>query len=69
MLYNLVQIRRGKRTVMMTDALTKVNDRLRTLRQGHRKGIKNQPVSYVVEKAATTEKFRKKPHNYPEHGI
>ncbi len=66
MLYDLVQKRRGKETVVMTGELPKVRDRARQLRLSQRKGIgsKNDRVTYTVREAtAEAEKFKQKPHN------
>jgi hypothetical protein len=64
MLYNLVQKRRGKETVVMTDSLPKVNSRMKNLRSSQRKGIKGDRVAYSVEPTEENEKYKKKPHNY-----
>lgn len=64
MLYNLIQTRRGKESIVMTDTLPKVNNRMKTLRASHRTGIKGDRVNYSVKPAADTdEKYKKKPHN------
>lgn len=64
MLYNLIQTRRGKQTIVMTDSLPKVNNRMNTLRTSHRKGIKGDKVNYSVAPAdEADDKFKKKPHN------
>lgn len=63
MLYNLIQKRKGKETVVMTDELPKVNDRLDTLRKSLRKGIKGQKVTFLVRPAVDgEEKNRLEPH-------
>ena len=62
MLYDLIQTRRGKDTVMMTDTLPKVNDRMRTLRSSQRKGVKGDKVVYTVM-PSTSEKFRRKAYS------
>jgi hypothetical protein len=65
MLYNLIKKWRGKEEVMMTDELTKVNDRMKTLKKSSRKGVKGQRVEFFIQEAAEDdEKFRKEPH-YP----
>ncbi len=62
MLYNLIQIRRGKSKVVMTDSLTKVRSRMKTLRQSQRTGIKGERVKYETKPAdESTEKFKEKP--------
>lgn len=64
MLYNLIQKRRGKTTVVMTDELSKVNNRMKTLRTSQRNGIKGERVIYSVELAEdAAEKYKQKPHN------
>jgi hypothetical protein len=62
-LYDLVEKRRGKETVVMTDELPKVNDRLRTLRKSLRNGVRGQKVNFSVRQATKTDKFRKPPHD------
>ena len=63
MLRNLIQIRAGKRTVVMTDSLPKVRDRMKTLRKSHRRGMKGDRVEFVIENAEEdAEKFKQKPH-------
>lgn len=66
MLYDLVQTRRGKETVVMTGELPKVKDRMRQLRASQRKGVgsKGDPVRYTFRPSAPdAEKFRQKPHD------
>lgn len=66
MLYNLIQKRRGKETVVMTDELPKVRDRMKQLRGSQRKGVgRNQDrVEYRVEPATDDdEKYKKPPHD------
>lgn len=63
MLHDLVQVRRGKETVMMTDELPKVNDRMKTLRACQRKGIKGQRVRYFIRESVEDTKFKKAPHD------
>jgi Cys-tRNA synthase (O-phospho-L-seryl-tRNA:Cys-tRNA synthase) len=60
MLYNLIEKKRGKETVVMTDSLPKVNDRMKTLRAS----LRTKKVSFRVEKTEETDKYKKKPHNY-----
>lgn len=63
MLYDLVQKRRGKETVVMTDELPKVNSRMKTLRQSQRRGVKGDKVEYSTRPAEEgNEKFYQKPH-------
>jgi len=59
MLYNLIEKKRGKETVVMTDSLPKVNDRLKILRAS----LRTKKVSFRVEKTEETDKYKKKPHN------
>jgi hypothetical protein len=68
MLYDLIQTWKGKETVVMTDALPKVNSRAKILRQSHRRGLKNKPVSYDIRVTTSVAKFQKKPHNYNPSG-
>lgn len=63
MLYNLIQSRKGKQTIVMTDNLTKVNNRLKTLRNSQRKGIKGEKVIYTIAPTDNNVKFRQKPHD------
>ena len=67
--FNLIQIRKGKETVYMTDELTKVRDRMKTLRQSQRTdafgaGLKGQKVEYIIRETEETIKFKKKPPGY-----
>jgi hypothetical protein len=63
-LYDLIQKRRGKETIMMTDTLPKVNDRMKQLRSSQRKGIKGDKVVYSVRPSEEqTEKFRRKAYS------
>lgn len=65
MLYDLVQTRRGKETVFMTDEFKKVNDRMKVLRASQRKGIRGDKVVYSVRPAQEqTEKYKKPPRKY-----
>lgn len=45
----------------MTDSLPKVNDRMKTLRKSHSKGIKGDRVVYDVRPAEDNIKYRKPP--------
>lgn len=63
MLYNLVQTRRGKDSILMTDELPKVRQRMKTLRQSQRKGIKGDKVVYTVVPTDETVKYRRKPYS------
>jgi hypothetical protein len=65
--YHLIQRRRGKDTVVMTDELPKVNARRRTLTASHRKGVNGDPVTYRVEAAGDADKFKQKPHDICLH--
>jgi len=61
MLYNLIKTYRGKDEIVMTDSLPKINNRLKTLRQSQKNGVKNQKVTYTVSPASEDEdKFKKK---------
>ena len=65
MLYELIEIRKGKQNLVMRDSLSKVKNRLNTLRKSHGKGIKNQRVDYKIVPCDNNdnEKFWRKPHN------
>ena len=63
MLHNLIQTRRGKETIMMTDELPKVRQRMKTLKQSQRKGIKGDKVTYKIVPTDETDKFRRKPYS------
>jgi hypothetical protein len=62
MLYDLIQKKKGKESLMMTDTLPNVNARMRELRNSQRKGIKNHKVTYSVH-PSTGEKFRRKAYS------
>jgi hypothetical protein len=57
-LFDLIQTQRGKESLMMTDTLPKVNDRMKTLRSSH----KGDKVVYTV-RPSTGEKFRRKAYS------
>jgi hypothetical protein len=59
MLFNLIQIQRGKETIMMTDSRKLVNARMKELRVSHR--TKN--IKYVMREADTNVKYEKPPHD------
>jgi len=61
-LFDLIQTRKGKESLMMTDTLPKVNDRMRQLRSSQRKGIKGEKVVYTV-RPSTGEKFKRKAYS------
>lgn len=63
MLYNLIQTRRGKQSIVMTDSRPRVQNRVKTLRKSLRKGIKGDKVSFHIEPTEDTVKFQKAPHN------
>ena len=63
MLYDLIQTRNGKQTIVMTGELSKVNNRMKTLRKSQRKGIKGQRVEYSINPTTITEKFKQAPHD------
>lgn len=49
----------------MVGSLSKVRDRMRTLRQSQRNGIKKQPVKYIIVPAwEGEEKFKEKSDNH-----
>lgn len=56
MLYDLIQTKKGKDIVVMTDTLPKVNDRMRTLRDSQR----GKNVSFNIVPTENSTKFRKK---------
>lgn len=60
-LYDLVQTRKGKETVVMTDSLPKVNARMKALRLSHKKGCGGDKVTYVVHPAEDNIKYHKPP--------
>ena len=59
MLYNLIKTEKGKDSVVMTDQLPKVKNRMDTLRKSQRK--KN--ILYKIVPTTETNKFRQKPHD------
>jgi len=59
MLFNLIEIKAGKETVVMTDSRPKVNNRIKTLRASHR----TKKIDYRMEEAEDNKKFQKKLHN------
>lgn len=61
MLFDLIQKRRGKETVYMTGDLTKVRDRMKTLRSSQRKGIKGDRVTYEIRPSEEKGKYLKPP--------
>lgn len=63
MLFNLIKVWKGKRTVVMTGDRSKVRNRQAALkRDAHT--IKKSRAEYVIEPAGdATVKFQKKPHN------
>lgn len=63
LLYDLIQTRRGKETIMMTDTLPKVNDRMKKLRSSQRKGIKGDKVVYTVCPSENPFPFRRKAYS------
>lgn len=60
--YDLICVKQGKETVVMTDSLIKINKRLKVLRASQR-GIKQV---YVVQKSTQEEKYQKK-HKHRSH--
>lgn len=65
MLYNLIEIRRGKQTLVMTDTLPKINRRKKQLTVSHKGGMGmrgKSRVEYRVERS-DAEKFYKPPHD------
>lgn len=67
MLFELVQVKRGKEKVVFVDTLPKVNDRMKTLRASHMRGIRGEKVTYSIRESKQ-EKFKQKPHNYNPSG-
>lgn len=63
-MYDLIEICRGKETLVMTDTLPNVNRRKKQLTVSHKggKGMRKSRVEYVVKKSVG-EKFYKTPHN------
>lgn len=63
MLYNLIQTRRGREKVFMTDTLPKINARMKALHSSQRKGVAGDKVTYSVKPTTETEKYRQKPQS------
>ncbi len=60
MLYHLIQIQKGKSTIVMTDSLPKVNDRKKTLSAS----LRGKSIRFKIESAdEDAKKFKKKPHD------
>lgn len=59
MLFDLIEIRRGKSKIVMTDHLSKVKNRRKTLLKGHR----GDRTEYKIEenKNKNGEKYKQKP--------
>lgn len=56
MLYNLIEKIRGKEEIIMTDSLTKVRNRKKTIATSKR----GQKVEYFIVESTDVEKFQKK---------
>ena len=64
MLYHLVKKYRGTETVVMTDQLTKINNRKKQLSASQRKGVRGQKVEYSIRPAEEeSEKKEWVPHD------
>lgn len=62
MLYDLVKKWRGKTILVMTDQLPKVNNKRKQLLASQRKGVKDQTVEYVIQRAdPASEKYVRPP--------
>lgn len=68
MLYDLIRTFRGKETIVMTDQLSKVNDRMKTLRSSQNNGIRGQKVAYSVRESVEREKYKLKPNRWDASG-
>lgn len=61
-LYNLIKTVKGKDTIMMTDSLSKIQDRMETLRKSyHGKNVKIRYEEAIPETDEKLVKFKKKP--------
>lgn len=68
-MYNLIKTVRGSQEIVMTDTLTKVRARMKTLRDSHRKSKRSgERVTFSILPSDEEEKFKKKPHNYNPSG-
>lgn len=68
-LWNLIQYRRGKESVVMTDSLPRVQARRKQLLDSQRGGIRRQRVNYEVRPAPDdAEKFYQQPHDCNKSG-
>lgn len=63
MFHQLVRIHRGKETVMMVDELSKVQDRLKVLKNSQR----GMPYRYEIREAVGRVKKYKKKHKFRSH--
>lgn len=64
MLYQIIRIKSGRETVMMTDELSKVNSRLKLYRDSSR----GKKTKYEVRKIETNEKYKRTGIKHNEHG-
>lgn len=60
-MYDLIQKKRGKETLLMTDTLPNVNKRMKALRASHRK--KGDEYSFFVRPSDSASKFKKPSHD------
>ena len=62
-LYNLIQKRRGKEVIMMTDSFTKVRQRKSELEKSQKGGVGRtlDRVSYSIKESVDEVKYKKKP--------
>ncbi len=59
-MYNLIETRNGKETVVMTDSFKNVTKRMKTLKDSHRK----TKVSYKIVETTDNVKYRRKPAHH-----
>jgi hypothetical protein len=65
-LYDLIEHRKGKQRVLMTDSYANVRARLKQLKTSHRGGmgmITKTRVNYTIVESGDQTKFYQKPHN------
>jgi hypothetical protein len=60
MMHDLIEKKRGKETVVMSDELPKVRAQMKRLRDSQR-GLK---VEYFTRPSGETAKYKKKPNNH-----
>lgn len=66
MLYDLVQKRRGKEIIYMTDTLAKCKSRMAILKDSQRKGAGGDRVEYTIRPSTKTKTYFKK-HKHRSH--